>query len=83
MLIVHLYRDFQMYLPDIEFGDVQFACCINELNANQNEFNKLNLFDILAITCDDVPSDNGGMVIDESPIFQPIQIERERKREKG
>lgn len=56
--------------PDIEFGDALFACCINELNANQNEFNKLNLFGILAITWDDaVDVASGGMLIDVSPVY--------------
>lgn len=58
--------------PDIELGDALFgdACCINELNANQNEFNKLNLFGILAITWDDaVDVASGGMLIDVSPMY--------------
>lgn len=65
--------------PDMEFGDA-FAdeyCCINELNANQNEFNKLNLFDILAIKCDDDGmADNDEMVIDASPVFQQTEKEK-------
>lgn len=61
--------------PDIEFGDALFACCINELNANQNEFNKLNLFGILAITWDDaVDVASGGMLIDVSPMYAEMRI---------
>lgn len=56
--------------PDSEFGDALFACCINELNANQNEFNKLNLFDILAIKWDDAAVvASGGMLIVASPMY--------------
>lgn len=60
--------------PDIELGDALFACCINELNANQNEFNKLNLFGMLAITWWDVAVDDasGGMLIDVSPELERI-----------